>query len=105
MRSLSSVAAEGDLAEIQSIASLTSGPDPAFKRLSFLGFESGIDSDRIAHVNTFFSSHFLGISVCVGNSMRGPRSARVMTKIVYAEFCDSDVRNAILHQIRSRDLS
>ena len=37
--------------------------------------------------------------------MRGPRSARVLTKIVYAEFCDSDVRNVVLSQIRSRNLS
>ena len=87
------------------LSNLTSGPDPAFKRLSFLGFESGSDLDRIAHVSSFMSTHFSGISVSVGNIMRGPRSARVLTKIVYAEFCDSDVRNAVLSQIRSRSLT
>ena len=51
------------------------------------------------------SMHFPGISVSVGNVMRGARSARVLTKIVYAEFCDSDVRNVVLGQIRSRNLS
>ena len=83
----------------------TAGPDPAFQRLSFLGFESGTDLERIAHISSFMSTHFPGISVFVSNVMRGPRSARVLTKIVYAEFCDADVRNAVLSQVRSRNLS
>ena len=51
------------------------------------------------------STHVPGISVSVGNVMRGPWSARVLTKIVYAEFCNADVRNAVLSKVRSRNLS
>ena len=87
------------------IVNLTAGPDPAFKRLSFIGFKSGSDLERIACVSNFMSSNFPGITVLVGNIMRGPRSARVLTTIVFVEFADSDVRNVVLSQIRSRNLS
>ena len=36
--------------------------------------------------------------------MKGPRSSRVLTSVVYFEFSDSDVRNAVLAQLRSRSL-
>ena len=79
-------------------------PDEAHRRISFIGFKSGSDLERISSVRKFMNEHFPDISVQIGNIMKGPRSSRVLTSVVYCTFSDSDVRNAVLAQVRSRSL-
>ena len=77
--------------------------DTAHKRLSFLGFKSGSELDRIGCIRKFMSDHFADVSVQIGNIMKGPRNGRILTSVAYCEFSDSDVRNAVLSLIRSRN--
>ena len=86
------------------LAKLSVGPDPAHKRITFIGFSSESALERIQFVSAWMQRHFSGVPCSVGNVMRGPMRSRTLTKVSYAEFSDTDTRNVVLSKIRSDNL-
>ena len=91
----------------QKVKSFSSSPQPdnAHKRISFIGFEGMSALERIKYVSVWTSSNVAGVSCTTGNILRGPMNNRVLTKVSYVEFADSDSRNAVLSIIRSQTLA
>ena len=81
------------------------GPDPAYKRISFIGFTSETAIERIRFISAWMNSNFSGVPCSVGNISRGPMRSRTLTKVSYAEFSDTDTRNIVLSQLRNNPIS
>ena len=89
---------------LKSVPNVMKQPDNAFKRLSFIGFPIDTSLERLDFMKTWMTTNFPGITFSSGNIMRGPMKARVLTAVCFVEFIDSDVRNAVLSSIGSRQL-
>ena len=87
------------------LKSVSVGPDPAYKRISFIGFTSETTIERIRFISAWMNSSFSCVSCSVGNISRGPMRSRTLTKVSYAEFSDTDTRNIVLSQLRSNPIS
>ena len=87
------------------LKSITSGPDPSHRRITFIGFETVSALDRITFISSWMETNFAGVRCSVGNIARGPMHSRTLTKVSYAEFSDSDTRHTVLASIRSRGLT
>jgi len=87
------------------LKSVSSGPDGAFRRISFIGFPLVDERERIKFINDWMSEHFSGLSYSVGNISKGPVRERKLTAISYVEFPDPDVRNFVLKKIKADNLS
>ena len=96
---------ERRLKSLSSSSSSTSGPDIAFRRISFIGFPTVDDQQRIQCVHNWMTQHLNGLTFHVGNIHKGPVQNRKLTSVSYVEFPDSDVRNLVLKRIKSDGLS
>ena len=93
-----------DVLEAQ-LKTVSISPDPAFKRINFIGFPLANELGRVKFVTKWLADNFDGLSCNVGNISKGPMRARTLTAIGYAEFADSDLRRLVLKTIRSKQPS
>ena len=81
-----------------------SGPDVAFRRLSFIGLPLNDPEARVKFVKEWMTSNFSSFTFSVGNVFRGPVSKRVLTAVAYVEFPDADTRNLVLSRLKTANL-
>ena len=93
-----------DVLEAQ-LKTVSMSPDPAFKRINFIGFPLANELGRVKFVTKWLADNFDGLSCNVGNISKGPMKNRTLTSIAYAEFSDADMRNTVLKEIQSKSLS
>ena len=82
-------------------SSSSTGPDVAFKRLSFIGLPLSEPEARLKFVKGWMSTNFPDFTFSVGNVFRGPVGKRVLTAVAYVEFSDNDTRNLVLQKLKS----
>ena len=83
----------------------STSPDPAFKRINFIGFPLANELGRVNYIKKWLADHFDGLTCNVGNISKGPMKNRSLTSISYAEFSDGDMRNTVLKEIQSKNLA
>ena len=83
--------------------------DPAYRRISLLGFPEGASAeDRIEAVEEFFKEHFPRVRIhSIDNYYKGSfkDQSRKLSRATYAEFSSGDVRDQVLATVSARALS
>lgn len=84
------------------------GPDPAYKRIAFLGLPDDADPDaRVGAVSEFIAKYVPKVNFVAENIYRGSfkLKTRKLTTVAYAEFASSDTRDRVLEIISKQSMT
>ena len=86
----------------------TTGLDPqdvAFKQVTFLGFPANVAAQERLQVLNDFCAQFPGYNPQLGNNYRGPRKTRELKSTSFAQFVNTDARDAFLKEAEGKTLT